>query len=275
MAYPKITYKGHLLRRRFSQNFLSDENIARKIVKALNISNSDLILEIGPGMGALTRYILKATMNYVGVEIDGELVQKLQREYNTTILEQDFLTIDFQVVKNRFPSQLKLKIVGNIPYGISSEIVFKILDNYSIINEAILMFQKEYAERLTSKPNNRNYGIISVQSQAFAEVKKLFNVKATSFVPQPRVDSTIVRFDIKKNIDSVIRNIPLFKSLVRKAFSHRRKILRSALKEFLEVYGLSLTDLAMDYSLRAEQLSVLEYINLANEIDVLINVRRN
>ncbi|MGB9697124.1 MAG: 16S rRNA (adenine(1518)-N(6)/adenine(1519)-N(6))-dimethyltransferase RsmA [Ignavibacteria bacterium] len=273
MAYSKITYKGHLPHRRFSQNFLSDENIARKIVKAFNISNSDLILEIGPGMGALTRHILKSTTNYVGIEIDKELARRLQEEYNITILEQDFLTIDFLEVKNKFPSEQKLKVVGNIPYGISSEIVFKILDNYSVVNEAILMFQKEYAERLTSKPNNRNYGIISVQSQAFAEVRKLFSVKSTSFIPRPRVDSSVVRFDMKKDVDSVIKNITLFKSLVRKAFSHRRKILKYALKEFLEYYNLSLADFSIDYSLRGEQLSVLEYINLANEIDALINVR--
>lgn len=275
MAYTKITYKGHLPRRRFSQNFLSDDNISRKIVKAINISNSDLILEIGPGMGALTKYILKDTTNYVGVEIDRDLVQKLRQEYNVTILEQDFLNIDFLKLKEKFAPELKLKIVGNIPYSISSEIVFKILDNYSMISEAILMFQKEYAERLTSKPGNRNYGVISVQAQAFAKVKKLFDVKSTSFTPKPKVDSSVVHFDIKNDIDLVLKNIPLFKSLVKRAFSQRRKILKSALKEFLERYELLLSDLSVDYSLRAEQLSVLEYIKLANEIDALIYVRRN
>jgi len=275
MVYSKITYKGHLPRRRFSQNFLLDENIARKIIKTLNISENDLIMEIGPGMGALTKYILDITSNYVGVEIDVNLVQRLKQEFNTTIIKQDFLTIDFQEVKKKFPSEFKLKIVGNIPYSISSEIVFKILDNYALINDATLMFQKEYAERLTSNPNNRNYGIISIQSQAFATVKKLFNVKPTSFIPRPAVDSSVVRFEMRKDINSIIKNIPLFKSLVRKAFSHRRKILKSALKQFLEYYNLSLDDVKVNYNLRSEQLSVMEYINLANEIDSIINVRRN
>lgn len=275
MIRSKVTYKGHLPRRRFSQNFLSDENISRKIVEALNISDSDLILEIGPGTGALTKYILKSTANYVGIEIDKELVSRLREEYNVSILEQDFLTTDLLKIKSEFPFGLKLKIVGNIPYNISSEIVFKILDNYSLVSEAILMFQKEYAERILSKPNSRSYGVISIQAQAFAEVKKLFNVKSTSFIPKPRVDSCVVRFNMKHDVNLVIKNIPLFKSLVRKVFSQRRKILKSALKEFLRNYNLSLEDVMIDYSLRSEQLSVWEYINLANEISELINVRRN
>ncbi len=266
MISVKNKYEIYKPKKRFGQNFLVDDNIARKIINSLGAQSDDVLLEIGPGQGALTKFLVDEYPNYSAIEIDESLVNTLKSKFgkDLNIVCGDVMKFDFSCLARA--EGAKIKVLGNIPYNITSDILFKLLDNIGIIESAVLMVQKEVAERLTAEISTKQYGILSVQFGAFADVKNIFNVPATAFFPKPRVTSSVIKLDFNKN-KYIIADITLFRSLVRNAFSKRRKTLKNSLKDFFGANDINNCDFNIDFSRRAETLSVNEFVVLSNEIN--------
>jgi len=249
----KVKAKKHL-----GQHFLNDENIARDIAEGLTWEGYDRVLEIGPGMGVLTKYILQAKRNIEVVEIDTESVEYLQEVYQPfypgfKIHSEDFLKMNFA---EKFNEQVA--ILGNFPYNISSQIIFKALEERETVPELCGMFQKEVAERIVSKKGTKDYGILSVLAQAYYKCDYLFTVPENVFTPPPKVKSGVI---IMKRYRTEIEGITQerFFQVVKAGFGQRRKTLRNALK------SLGIPEQLNDHeflNLRAEQLSVEDFIEL-------------
>ncbi len=240
------------------QHFLNDQNIAKKIVDSIQ-GNPERIVEIGPGMGILTRYLIEKYQHCCVVEIDKESVEYLKENLALTdnqIILGDFLELD---LKKTFSETYT--IIGNFPYNISSQIFFKILEQRDLVSQTVCMIQKEVAERLAAPPGSKTYGILSVLLQAFYEIKYLFTVNENVFIPPPKVKSAVIRLtrNSTKQIDC---NEELFFKVVKSAFNQRRKTLRNSLRGYYTPEKLS----AEIFNKRPEQLSVNEFIELTNKI---------
>ena len=251
-----VKAKKHL-----GQHFLKDENIAKKIADSLSEKGYDTVLEIGPGMGVLTKYLLQNDYTTYVIEIDKESVEYLQVHYlNLTdrIISENFLKIN---IKDFFQDR-SFAIIGNFPYNISTQIIFKTLENKHQIPELCGMFQKEVAQRITQKEGSKIYGILSVLTQAFYDTEYLFTVPPTVFDPPPKVDSGVIRLIRKKDYTLPVDE-QLFYKVVKTGFNQRRKTLRNSLKSF------NLSDKLREdaiFAQRPEQLSVQEFINLTQKI---------
>jgi len=244
-------------KKKFGQNFLTDDSIAKDIVSFLSDSKTKTIIEIGPGKGILTNYLLKISGKEIKfVEIDEECVSYLINKHPNIekhLINDDFLNINLNSFKE------PLSIIGNFPYNISSQILFKIYENKNIVNEMIGMFQFEVAERICSNYGTKKYGILSVLIQAFFEVKMMKKIKPNSFFPIPKVDSAVIK--ISKKTDTINCDEILFKKIVKQSFGQRRKTLRNSLKIF------NITDIKKEdtiFAKRPEQLSVSDFIYLTN-----------
>ena len=244
-------------KRKFGQNFLIDDSIAKDIVSFLSDSKTKTIIEIGPGKGILTKYVLKISSKEIKfVEIDEECVSYLINKHPNIekhLINDDFLNINLNSFKQ------PLSIIGNFPYNISSQILFKIYENKIIVHEMIGMFQLEVAERICSNYGTKKYGILSVLIQAFFEVKMMKKIKPNSFLPIPKVDSAVIK--ISKKTDTINCDEILFKKIVKQSFGQRRKTLRNSLKIF------NIPDIKKEdtiFAKRPEQLSVSDFIYLTN-----------
>ena len=249
-----VRAKKHL-----GQHFLKDESIAEKIADSLSFHGYDEVLEIGPGMGVLTKYLLKKDINLSVVELDRESVGYLTEhfpELKGKILYGDFLKMKLDEV---FEGK-STAIIGNFPYNISSQILFKSIEYRQLIPEFCGMFQKEVAKRITQGPGSKTYGILSVITQAFYEAEYLFTVPPSVFDPPPKVDSGVLRL-VRKNDFKLPVDPKFFFRVVKTAFNQRRKTLRNSLKSM----GISdkLNEDAI-FARRPEQLSVEEFINLTD-----------
>ena len=242
------------------QHFLRDQNIAKKIVECLSTDNS-VVLEVGPGTGVLTRFLIeKPIQEFILVEIDRESNIYLKKQFsgsNLKLVEEDFLQLDLSNYSNG-----NISIIGNFPYHISSQIFFKILDHTDQVEEVVCMVQKEVADRICSPPGNKVYGILSVLLGAYYDAKALFKVPPGVFEPPPKVQSAVMSLKRKK-IRPDIQDAVLFKKIVKQSFQNRRKTLRNALKPIFLPEELTSTDL---FNKRAEQLSVNDFIQLANTV---------
>ena len=253
-------------KKRFSQNFLQNPHYQKKIVDALHIQTTDTVIEIGPGRGALTESILAfKPANFFAVEIDTNLAEGLSVRFKDKleIIRQDFLQFDFNLVTA--VSGLRLKIIGNLPYHITSPILFKLIDNYRKIDCAVLMIQKEVAKRIAAPHGKKDYGILSVISQAYCDVQYLFEVKRGNFYPSPDVDSAVIKLDFYEMPEG-IENESQFRGIVRQSFNYRRKMLRNSLCRIFDksiVYSLSSEYLDR----RPEQLSVEDFKILSNSLN--------
>ena len=243
------------------QHFLNDENIAKKVVDSLSLCNYLNVLEIGPGTGVLTKYLIKKNINLKLVEIDNESVEFLKTHLSIDpliILQHDFLKLD---LSNIFTENFA--IIGNFPYNISTQIIFKVLEYKNNIPELIGMFQKEVAERICEKKGSKKYGILSVLTQAYFDTQYLFSVPASVFTPPPKVISAVIRLVRKEQIN-INYNEKLFFKVVKLSFQQRRKTLRNSLKSF------NLSDILREdaiFDLRPEQLSVRDFIYITDLID--------
>lgn len=249
------------------QHFLNDESIAKNIADTLTLNGYDTVLEVGPGMGVLTKYLLeKPTTTYV-IEIDSESVSYLKAHYlqlSNRIIQDDILKYDFSIA---FANK-SFAIIGNFPYNISSQIVFKMLENRTQIPEFSGMFQKEVAERICENEGNKTYGILSVLVQAFYTAEYLFTVPPSVFNPPPKVDSGVLRL-IRKEDYVLPCNEKLFFSVVKSAFQQRRKTLRNSLKGFNLSENLKANTI---FGQRPEQLSVEAFVKLASTIEMDQNI---
>jgi 16S rRNA (adenine1518-N6/adenine1519-N6)-dimethyltransferase len=225
-------FVGQRAKKSLGQNFLVDGNIARKIVSELSISKDEPVLEIGPGKGALTRLLVKKTSHVIAVEKDKSLCNSLREEFGRVphfeLIDGDFLHYDFNL-----PNRM-IKVVGNIPYNLTSKIVSRLVDFRSNINFAVIMVQEEVAERLAAKPGTKAYGAISIRLQLTGQVKKLFSVSPTCFQPRPKVNSRIIRISFCQR--EPLAREEVFVTFVKRAFGMRRKMLRHFVSHY---YGQS------------------------------------
>ena len=255
----KVRPKKHL-----GQHFLRDKEIAHKIVASLTLDNCQNILEIGPGMGILTSYLLDLAEQEIWViDIDQESIDYLHRTFpqlNDRIIHSNFLKYDLTDIPKG-----KLALIGNLPYNISSQIFFRLLDLKNVVPEMVCMIQKEVAQRIASPPGNKTYGKLSVLLGAFFDIEYLFTVEPEAFNPPPKVDSAVIRLT-RNSTETLACDEKLFFRVVKQGFQNRRKTLRNALKP------LNLPEQINEHpflSLRAEQLSVADFVALTSKIDEL------
>ncbi len=244
------------------QHFLTDENIAAKIVESLS-PDTHRVLEIGPGMGVLTKYLItRANTDFHVVEIDRESVAYLHNHYPTLdVIEGDFLKFDLTTLFHD-----SFSIIGNFPYNISSQILFKVFDNREQITEVVGMFQKEVAERVAAGPGSKTYGILSVLLSAFYNIEYLFTVHEHVFNPPPKVKSAVIRLR-RNNVSRLDCDEKLFVQVVKAGFNQRRKTLRNALKQL----NMPLDSISEDIlAKRAEQLSVEQFIQITKTLESCI-----
>lgn len=252
-----VRAKKHL-----GQHFLTDESIAQDIANILTDHSYNDVLEIGPGMGVMTKYLLEKDYTTHVVEIDDESVEYLKAHYlklSPRIINKDFLKLNLKELLNGKP----FAVIGNFPYNISSQIVFKTIENRELIPEFGGMFQKEVAERICEKPGSKAYGILSVLTQAYYDTEYLFTVPPTVFNPPPKVDSGVMVMKRKKDLFLPVSDA-LFKNVVKTSFNQRRKTLRNSLKSLNLSEALTQNPI---FTKRPEQLSVTEFIELTTLIE--------
>lgn len=245
----------HRPRKRFGQHFLHDPRVLARIVDALRLSDQDCVVEIGPGEGALTRLLLERVKQLNVVEIDRDLAARLSDE-RITVHQADALEFDFA----RFPAGMR--VVGNLPYNISTPLLFHLLDQAECIQDMLFMLQKEVVDRLAAEPGGADYGRLSVMVQWRCHVERLFSVPASAFSPPPQVESAVVRLTPYRQAPVVVDDANRFQQIVLAAFAQRRKVLRNS------VGGLVRPELferaGIDPTRRAETLSLAEFATLAN-----------
>lgn len=252
-----------------SQHFLIDENIARNIIRDLHISADDVVVEIGPGRGVLTKYLAERVRKLIAVEIDHRVVGELRSRFaspKVTILHQDFLELDLQAICNRAGQPVRL--VGNIPYHLTSPILIKAFDEYRALRDCTFMVQREVAQRLAAKPGTKQYGILSLYAQFYGKLELLFTVSANCFYPKPRVSSAVIRETFFETLPYSVDE-RMFRMVVRTAFGKRRKTLRNALKYLPQNEDRIRNIVSLPQSMlekRPEQLTLGQFVELTNVI---------
>jgi len=243
--------------KRFGQNYLIDKNIINKIVTEINPQPNDTIIEIGPGRGALTGLLVNKLKDFSAVEIDRRVIEALSMQYpSLKIINEDFLKMDLQ----QFFKNNRIKIVGNIPYNITSSIIFKIIENRKFVQESVFMVQNEVAKRMSAKIRTKDYGILSVLLSAFGQVEYCFKVSPNVFRPRPNVHSAVVHIRWHSLSFNVSDNLII--QIVKAAFGNRRKTLKNSLNNSI-FNDCDFSKLGIDLSRRAEELETKEFIQLA------------
>ena len=250
-------------RKRFGQHFLHEQFIIEKIISAIHPNKTDHMLEIGPGMGALTQQLLPHLNRLIVVELDKDLVPLLEKQCASLgeliIYQADALKFD---LRSAGEPNIRWRIVGNLPYNISTPLLFHLLEQVDAIQDMHFMLQKEVVERMVAQPGNAHYGRLSVMIQYYCQVKKLFIVKPGAFNPPPKVDSAVIRLIPYQTPPWQADDPVLFAEIVRTAFSHRRKMLRNNLGKLINIQQFE--RLGIDPKQRPEQLSVTDYVKLSN-----------
>jgi len=256
----------HIARKRFGQNFLHDQQIVNRIISRFNPQPGEFILEIGPGLGALTWPLLEQIDELHAIELDRDLVARFEADPRTKghlfLHQQDALTFDFSTLTD---SQRKLRIIGNLPYNISTPLLFHLLEFAPCIQDMMFMLQKEVVQRITAGPGGKNYGRLSVMLQAQCTIEKILDVSPGAFTPAPKVDSAVVQ--LRPHATPVIdtSDSENFARLVKSSFAQRRKTLRNNLKGFL--IEEQIIEAGVDPSARAETLSLENFAALAKKIN--------
>ncbi len=255
----------HKARKRFGQNFLHDQSVVENIVANILIKPGDHIVEIGPGKGALTKFLLKPDIQLDIVELDRDLVALLEKKFssqeNLRIYSADALQFDFSELVKQHE---KLRIVGNLPYNISTPLLFHLFENVECISDMYFMLQKQVVDRICAQPGSKKYGRLSVMSQYFCSPEMLFEVVPESFDPSPKVMSAVIR--LVPHVEPVVElaSRTCFDRIVKQAFSQRRKTLRNSLRGLISENTIKL--LSIDPGLRAEALSLRDFARLCNAL---------
>ena len=268
-----IGYLAVRPKRSLGQNFLVDDNIARKIVESLHLQKDDVLLEIGPGHGALTKHLAQSVRHLIAVEIDGRVVEKLRETYGSsaTILHQDFLETDIHLLAKKFKT--RIRIIGNIPYQLTSPILFKVFDEHRSVDDLTMMVQREVARRIVAKAGTRDCGILSVLSQYYGTPRALFTVSPNCFYPKPNVTSTVIQIKLLQKAHDPV-DVDLLRTVVKTAFGKRRKTLRNSL-QFLpydkDIVTQVFPGITIPLNKRAEELTVEHWITLTKEIGACLS----
>ena len=252
---------NHRARKRFGQNFLTDPQILEKIIKAIAPNSVDKIIEIGPGQGALTELILGSDTVLHAIEIDRDLASYLREKYvnkkNFHLHENDVLKVDFNsLLSDSQPA----RIIGNLPYNISTPLIFHLLKYLPGIKDMLFMLQLEVVERMAALPNSKSYGRLSIMVQYFCRVEKLFNVPPSAFSPAPKVESAIVKLTPHNHTSDELASPDELTNLLRQAFAHRRKTLRNNLNSLISTDELESLDI--NPGLRPENISLHDYVRI-------------
>ena len=255
--------QGHKARKRFGQNFLHDPGVIERIVRAINPAPDDALVEIGPGLGALTEELLALNPRLQVVELDRDLIPVLRTKFfnypDFRIHEADALKFDFRsLVRDGQP----LRIVGNLPYNISTPLIFHLLSQSGVVKDMHFMLQKEVVQRLAAGPGDNHYGRLGIMAQYFCKVQPLFEVGPGAFRPAPKVDSAIVRLVPHEQLPHPARDLATLQMVVRTAFNARRKTLRKSLGNLVSVEELQA--LGINDGLRPENLSLAEFVAIAD-----------
>lgn len=257
--------RGHRARKRFGQNFLTDTGIIERIVQALDPGPDDHLVEIGPGQGALTDRLVDRCGHLDVIEIDRDLAAEFQWRYrdkaNFTLHNVDVLKFDFTALPAVTGGY---RVIGNLPYNISTPLLFHLFDYRQLFTDMLFMLQLEVVERMAAQPGTKNYGRLSIMSQYHCAVEKLFRVPPTAFQPQPKVDSAIVRLKPWATPPCPADDPAVLEQVVRAAFSQRRKTLQNTLKSLIDKGDLAALDI--DGTRRPETLSLAEYVTISNAL---------
>jgi 16S rRNA (adenine1518-N6/adenine1519-N6)-dimethyltransferase len=253
---------GHQARKRFGQNFLHDPGVIEQIIRAINPKPDDAIVEIGPGLGALTEEILAVNPRLQVVELDRDLIPVLRTKFfnypEFRIHEADALKFDFSELMVDRP----LRIIGNLPYNISTPLIFHLLAQADVVQDMHFMLQKEVVQRMAAVPGDNNYGRLGIMTQYFCKVQPLFEVGSGAFRPAPKVDSAIVRLVPHRTLPHPAKDLATLQAVVRTAFNARRKTLRKALGGMVSVAQLQ--NLGINDGLRPENLGLTDYVAIAD-----------
>lgn len=287
IASPKLTKDllkkyGFSFKKSLGQNFLIDQNILSNIVKAADVDQNTGVIEIGPGIGSLTQKLAEKAKNVLAVEIDERLRPLLQETLssydNVNVVFQDILKTDVdQLIEQYFSSVERIMVVANLPYYITTPILMKLLTESSLISGIVVMIQKEVAERLEAKPGQKSYGSLSVVIQYISEPRVVLNVPKTVFIPQPNVDSSVIRLDKLTDTRVKMKDEAFFYEVIRASFAQRRKTLLNNLANNLfdnvskETLGNTLNSIGIDPGRRGETLDINEFANLS---DCLLQFRK-
>ncbi len=254
----------HQPRKRFGQNFLHDQNIINKIISSFNPKPEQVILEIGPGMGALTEKLLAKINHLYLVEIDKDLAEVLTSKYQQQITLFNYDILKFNLDSINPSAGNKIRIIGNLPYNISTPILFHLFKSIELISDMSFMLQLEVVDRMIAEPNTKEYGRLSVMTQYYCDVNKLFTIPNTAFRPAPKVKSAIVQLIPKKTDNTV--NVQLFADIVKDAFNQRRKTITNSLNRFVNADLLK--KLNIDPKARAENLSLQDFIAISKSYEL-------
>jgi|SRR5699024_8816420 len=254
---------AHKARKRFGQHFLTDHNIIHKLVRHIMPHSDDLMVEIGPGQGALTRPLLDAVNHLHAVELDRDLIAMLERQISPqrlTVHASDALRFDFRQLA---PEQAhSLRVVGNLPYNISTPLMFHLIEQLEVVKDMHFMLQKEMVLRLTSAPNSKHWGRLAIMVQYHCQANYLFTVPPGAFSPPPKVDSAIVRLTPHSTLPHPAANYGLFAQLVNQAFTQRRKAIRNGVKNYLT--AAQIEAIGINPTTRPDALGLAEFVALAN-----------
>ncbi len=257
----------HTPRKRFGQHFLCDQNVVQRIVAAINPTPADFLVEIGPGQGALTLPVIKLSRRLDVVEFDRDLIPELEARVgprgDLIIHQADALEFDFASLHS---ANRMLRVFGNLPYNISTPLLFHLLTFAPIIADMVFMLQKEVADRLAAPADTEDYGRLSVMMQYHCEVDLLFDVPPSAFFPPPKVQSSIVRLIPYRELPYPAKNYEVFSSVVKHAFGQRRKTLRNSLKQLVDAETWERIPVRSD--LRAEDLSVKDFVAISNALNL-------
>ena len=260
--------KSHIARKRFGQNFLTDSTIIENIINAIHPQSSDNLIEIGPGLGALTEKILAKNCSLTAIEIDRDLATQLsqhfQQNHHFKLYQADALTFYFATLST---NKKKMRVFGNLPYNISTPLQFHLFKFFDFIHDMHFMLQKEVVDRMAAKPGNKTYGRLSVMTQNHCQAIPLFNIPPEAFQPKPKVQSTFVRLIPYTTKPYRVKNYDLFSEIVRLAFNQRRKTIANALKSVISIKQWH--DISIDPKARAEQLSIEQFVELTRHVLLL------
>ncbi len=253
----------HRPRKRFGQNFLHDQGVLHRIDQAIRPKPADQIVEIGPGLGALSQYLIAGAGEINAVELDRDLIEPLSERFGEqiTLHNSDALKFDFCSLA---PEGEKLRIIGNLPYNISTPLLFHLFEQRECIEDMHFMLQQEVVDRIVAAPGSKSYGRLSIMAQYYCQTESLFHVPPGAFNPPPKVHSAIIRLIPHANHPVEVKDFKQFEAVIRQAFSQRRKTIRNTLKKLITAEEL--TALGIDPTMRPEQLNIEQFAKISNAI---------
>ncbi len=263
------THLGHTARKRFGQNFLHDESVIQNIVAAIYPQKDQFLVEIGPGLGALTEPVAERVDRLTVIELDRDLAERLRHHpflhQKLNVIESDAMQFDFAQLytdEKLAEKNQKLRVFGNLPYNISTPLMFHLFSYHNVIQDMHFMLQKEVVKRLCAAPNNKAYGRLTIMAQYFCQVMPVLEVPPSAFKPAPKVDSAVVRLVPHQTLPHPVKDLYWLNRVCSQAFNQRRKTLRNALSALFSPENL--TALSIDLNARAENLSIADYVRLAD-----------